>query len=56
MEEKSSLLFHLFQFHHLDKPNMMEMFAYDLLVLLKEYDDHEIQKVSQHQWQLHSMD
>jgi hypothetical protein len=35
---------------------MMEMFAYDLLVLLKEHNDHEIQKVSQLQLQLNLTD
>jgi hypothetical protein len=53
---RNILLFHFFQFHHLGRPNMMEMFAYDSLVLSEEHDDHVIQKVSLHQLQWHLMD
>jgi len=50
------LLFQFFRFHRPDKPNTMEMYAYERRVVLVERDDHAIRKVWQRQERFYSTD
>ena len=53
---RHTLLSRSSQCHLLDKPNMMEMFAYDLLVVWEARTDHAIPTGSRRRWQWYSMD